>query len=195
MKIIRRLYDWSISLAAHPKAEWALAGITFIESSVFPIPPDVTMIPMCLADRKKSFRYATICTVFSVLGGLLGYAIGYFFYESFGKAIVEFYGKGMEFDHVKKTFDERGGWILVAKGMTPFPYKILTIMSGVLHLSLPVFIIGSIVGRAIRFYLVAALIWKYGEPIRTFIEKYLNWLCLLFLILLIGGFYSLKYMV
>jgi len=189
------MYDWSISLAAHPRAEWALAGITFVESSFFPIPPDVTLIPMCLADRKKSWRYATICTVFSVLGGLFGYAIGYYLYESVGSKIIEFYGKGLEFNELKAHFDEWGGWILVAKGMTPFPYKILTIMSGVFHLSIPVFIVGSIVGRAMRFYLVAGLIWKYGDPIRIFIEKYLNWLCLAFLILLIGGFYSLKYMV
>jgi membrane protein YqaA with SNARE-associated domain len=193
MKLIRKLYDWTIRLSAHRHATWALAGVSFAESSIFPIPPDVMLIPMCLADRKKSLYYATVCTVSSVIGGLAGYAIGYFAYETIGSHIVEIYGLGHKFDEMKGTFDQYGGWIILAKGMTPIPFKILTILSGVLHLSLPVFIISSIGARAMRFYLVAALLWKFGEPIRSFIEKYLGWLTLAFLLLLIGGFVALKY--
>jgi membrane protein YqaA with SNARE-associated domain len=193
MKLLRAIYDWTIRLAEHRHATWALAAVSFIESSVFPIPPDVIMVPMCIAERKKAFFYATVCTVSSVLGGMLGYAIGYYAYETLGREIIDFYGFGKDFDALKLKYDEYGGWIILAKGMTPLPFKILTILSGVLGLSLPVFIAASIGARAMRFYLVAALLWKYGEPVRHFIEKYLGWVTLAFLFLLIGGFVALKY--
>ena len=193
MTFIRAIYDWAIRLSGTKHAAWALAGISFIESSIFPLPPDVVLIPMCLARRDKAFLYATVCTVTSVLGGLLGYWIGHAAFESFGKHIVELYGFMGKFDEMKKNFNEYGGWIILAKGMTPLPYKILTILAGVMNMPLPLFIASSIGARAMRFYLVAGLLWKFGEPVRHFIEKYLGWVTLGFLILLIGGFVALKY--
>lgn len=195
MKLIRKMYDWTIRLSETKQATWALAAIAFIESSVFPIPPDLLLIPMCIAERKKSFFYATICTVSSVLGGLAGYAIGYYAFETWGHKILDFYGLLKGFDDMKVRYDEYGGWIILAKGMTPIPFKILTILSGVLHLDLHVFILSSIGARAMRFYLVAGLLWKYGEPVRHFIEKHLGWVTLGFLILLIGGFVAIKYII
>jgi len=192
-KLIRRMYDWTLRLAAHRQATWALAGVSFIESSLFPIPPDVMLIPMCIANRKKSLWYATVCTISSVLGGLLGYAIGYFLYDSLGREIIELYGMADKFVELQARYAEWGGWIIFAKGLTPFPYKIITILSGVLHLSLPVFIVASIFARAIRFYLVAGLLWKFGEPVKAFIEKHLTGLTFIFLLLLIGGFVAIKY--
>jgi len=186
--LLRRLYDWTLRVAAHKHASWGLAGVSFVESSIFPIPPDAVLIPMCIAERKKAFRYAAICTAASVLGGLLGYAIGYFLYESLGKSIIHFYGMDTKFDMLKAKYDEWGGWIIFAKGMTPIPYKLITITSGVLKLNLATFIIASIFSRAIRFYLVAALIWRYGAPVQKFIEKRLMLVTVAFLALIIGGF-------
>jgi membrane protein YqaA with SNARE-associated domain len=151
------------------------------------------LIPMCITDRRKAFRYAAVCTLFSVAGGLLGYAIGYYFYRTWGHDIIHFYGMDDKFDALKLKYDAWGGWILFLKGMTPVPYKILTILSGVMHLAIPTFIIASICGRAVRFYLVAGLLWKFGAPIQLFIEKYLVWVTFLFVLLLIGGFLALKY--
>lgn len=170
-----------------------LAGVSFLESSVFPIPPDVMLIPMCIAERRRAFFYAAVCTLASVLGGLLGYAIGYWLYAAIGEKIISFYGMGKGFAEMQQKYNEYGGWIIFAKGLTPIPFKIITILSGVMQLSLAVFIPASIACRALRFFLVAGLIWKYGAPIQVFIEKYLGWVCLGFLILLIGGFIALKY--
>lgn len=194
MKVLRRLYDWTLRLAAHKQATWALAGVSFIESSFFPIPPDIVLIPMCVANRRRAFFYATVCTLSSVAGGMLGYAIGYALFESIGRHIVDFYGMTGKFDALQIKYDEWGGWIIFAKGLTPFPYKIITIFSGVMHMNLAIFIIASIFGRAIRFYLVAALLWKFGAPVQKFIEKHLTLVTLLFLILLIGGFVGIKYL-
>lgn len=192
-KLIRKVYDLTLRISAHKHATWGLAGVSFVESSIFPIPPDVVLIPMCIANRQKAFYYATVCTVASVLGGLLGYAIGYGLYESVGHKIIEIYGMGDKFGDLKARYDEYGGWIIFAKGLTPFPYKILTILSGVMQMNLGVFVVSSIACRAIRFYLVAGLLWKFGEPVKVFIEKYLTWLALAFLVILIGGFALLKY--
>lgn len=193
--LLRKLYDWTLRISAHRHAERWLAAVSFIESSVFPIPPDAMLIPMCIANRDKAFRYAAICTAASVLGGMLGYAIGYFLYEALGQSIVTFYGAQEGFAALEAKYAEWGGWIIFGKGLTPFPYKIITILSGVLHLSLPVFIVSSIFSRAIRFFLVAALIWKYGAPVQAFIEKRLMLVTMLFLILLIGGFVAIKYVI
>jgi membrane protein YqaA with SNARE-associated domain len=192
-KLIRKVYDLTLRISAHKHATWGLAAVSFIESSVFPIPPDVILIPMCIANRRKAFYYAAVCTVASVLGGLLGYAIGYALYESVGQKILEIYGMSDKFGDLKARYDEYGGWIIFAKGLTPFPYKILTILSGVMQMNLGVFIVSSIACRSLRFFLVAGLLWKFGEPVKVFIEKYLNWLALAFLVVLIGGFALLKY--
>jgi membrane protein YqaA with SNARE-associated domain len=192
-KLIRKVYDLTLRISAHKHATWGLAGVSFVESSVFPIPPDVILIPMCIANRKKAFYYAAVCTVASVLGGLLGYAIGYALYESVGQKIIEFYGAGDKFGDMKARYDEYGGWIIFAKGLTPFPYKVLTILSGVMQMNLAVFIVSSVACRSLRFFLVAGLLWKFGEPVKVFIEKYLTWLALAFLVVLIGGFALIKY--
>lgn len=194
-KFIRRLYDWTLRLSAHRHAEGWLAAISFIESSVFPVPPDAILIPMCIANRDKAFRYAFICTVSSVAGGLLGYAIGHFFYDILGRHIIELYGMAEKFDALKIKYDAWGGWIIFGKGLTPFPYKIITILSGLLSLNLAVFITASVFSRAIRFYLVAALLWKFGAPIQEFIEKRLMLVTTVFLLLLIGGFVGIKYLI
>lgn len=191
--ILRRLYVRTLQLAGHRHAERWLAAVSFIESSVFPIPPDVMLIPMCIQNRSRSFHYAMICTLSSVIGGLAGYAIGYFLYDVIGEPVIAFYGLQEKFLQMESMYAEWGGWIIFAKGLTPFPYKIITILSGVLHLSIPVFIVASIFSRALRFFLVAALLWKYGAPIQAFIEKYLGLLTFAFLVILILGFAALRY--
>lgn len=190
---LKNLYNWTLRIAAHRRASWWLAGISFAQSAFFPVPADVALMPMCLADRGKSFRYATICTVSSVLGGLLGYAIGYFLFETAGKAIIRFYGFEDAFSTFKNNFNDWGNWIVFISGFSPIPYKVITIASGVTHMQLLPFVIASLVGRAVRFYFVAGLIWKYGTHVQGFIEKYLGWLTVLFFTLLIGGFIGLKY--
>lgn len=194
MASLRRLYNWALRIAAHRHAVWGLAGLSFIESSFFPVPPDVTLIPMCIAHRDKAFRYAFVCTVSSALGGVFGYAIGYFLFESIGKSIIEFYGLTQQFAAFQGQYNTWGGWIVFGAGLTPIPYKVITIASGVTHMDLALFTITSFAGRGMRFYLLAALLWKFGAPIQLFIEKYLGQLTILFFVLLIGGFISLKYL-
>ncbi len=192
--MIRRLYDWTMSMASSRHAMWALAVVAFVESSVFPIPPDVLMIPMILAAREKAFKIAAVATLASVLGGCLGYAIGYGFMDTLGQPILEFYGKADAFDQLAARFNEYGGWAVLIAGVTPFPYKVITIFSGATHLSLPLFLGVSVLARALRFFVVAGLLWKFGAPIRDFIERWLGPLFTVFIVLLIGGFYALRYL-
>ncbi|MCC5780565.1 DedA family protein [Nitratireductor sp. B36] len=191
--MLRKLYDWTMSLAATRHAEKALGSVSFIESSVFPIPPDVLLIPMVLSERARWLRYALICTVSSVLGALLGYAIGAFLYETVGQPILAFYGKENAFEQVAGWYNEWGGWGVLFAAVTPFPYKVLTIFSGATGLNLAVFVVVSILGRGLRFFLVSWLLYKFGAPIRTFIEKNLGLLFTLFMVLLIGGFVTIRY--
>ncbi|MBT3334544.1 MAG: DedA family protein [Rhodospirillaceae bacterium] len=188
----RWLYNRTMALAGHRHANWALGAVSFIESSVFPIPPDVILIPMVLAQRQRALLIAAICTVASVLGGLLGYAIGLYLFDAIGQPILEFYGYGEKFASFQSRYIEWGVWIVLIAGLTPFPYKVITIASGVAGLSLPVFLVASIVARGLRFAIVAALLWRFGEPIRDFIERYLGLLFALFMVLLIGGFALIK---
>ena len=190
--MLRRLYDRVIELAAHRHAIWWLALVSFVESSVFPIPPDVMIIPMILAAREKAWRIAGVCTIASVIGGLAGYGIGAFLYESVGARIVEFYGYGDRFATFRETFQEYGPWIVAAAGLTPFPYKVITIASGVFALDPLVFIIASVLSRGGRFYIEAALLWKFGPPIRDFIETRLEVLSIVFIVLLFAGFALIK---
>lgn len=192
MFLIRRLYDWTLSLAAHRHAIWWLAAVSFIESSVFPIPPDALLIPMILAAREKAFRYAFVCTVASVLGGLAGYGIGYFLFDTVGQPLVALYGAQDALAGVQADFADNGWWIVLGGGMTPFPYKVVTIASGALSLDPLAFTAASVVGRGVRFFLVAALLWKFGAPIRDFIEKRLGLVVAAGFILLIGGFLLIK---
>lgn len=191
--MMRRLYDWMMRMASHAKAPQALFWVSFIESSVFPIPPDVMLIPMVLAQRAKAWLYATICTAGSVIGGIAGYAIGYYFFEFIGEPILRVYGYDQRFQETADLFNAWGPWILIAKGWTPFPYKVLTISAGAFKMSFGAFILASIVARAMRFYLVAALLYWFGEPIRDFIEKRLSLVTTVFLVLLVGGFVAIRY--
>jgi membrane protein YqaA with SNARE-associated domain len=194
--MLRKLYNWMIAKAASPQAVPALGAVSFIESSIFPLPPDLMLIPMCLADRKRAFYFAFICTVTSVLGGLFGYAIGYFLFESVGKFILGLFGDPDKLYATFKTFyDEHGAWIILVKGMTPIPYKIVTIFSGMVQFSLPLFILTSIPARGVRFFLVAGLIYFFGEKIRDFLEKHLEAALMGVLILIIAGFLMVKFLV
>ncbi len=192
--MLRRLYDWTLTFAIHRRAPWALAALAFMESSFFPIPPDVVLIPMVLADRRRAFWLALICTLASVAGGFFGYAIGYYLFELIGRPLVEFYGYGDQFARFTESYNAYGAWIVAAFGFTPFPYKVITIASGVAGLNIFVFALASIVSRGARFFLVAALLWYFGEPIRRFIEKYLGILTVLFFVILVGTFVAVKYL-
>ncbi len=192
--MLRRLYDWTMDLAGHRHALWVLAAVAFIESSVFPVPPDVLIIPMVLAARGQAWRIAAVATVASVVGGGLGYLIGAALFETLGRPLLEFYGQMASFDEFRRIYDEWGAWIVAGAGFTPFPYKVVTIASGVADLDPVTFMAASAVSRGARFFLVAALLWKFGPPIRFFIEKYLPYLAAAFFILLIGGFVALRYL-
>lgn len=192
--MIKGLYDWTMGLAQSPHALWALAIVAFVESSFFPIPPDVLMIPMIIARPNKAFLIAGIATVASVLGGLFGYYIGYALFELIGQPIFDFYGKADAVAEFSARYNEYGAWAVLIAGVTPFPFKVITIMSGVTQLSLPVFIVSAVIARALRFFLVATLLWKFGEPIRDFIERRLGLMFTLFCILLIGGFYVVRFL-
>jgi membrane protein YqaA with SNARE-associated domain len=192
--MLRRLYDWMMRLAAGPNAMMAMAIVSFVESSVFPIPPDVLLIPMVLAAPRKAWWIATVCTVSSVVGGLLGYAIGYFLFDAIGRPVLEFYGAMDKYQAVKDTFDHWGAWFIIIKGMTPIPFKIVTIFSGAVKFDLTKFVLSAILSRAIRFFLVAALLWKFGEPIRRFIDERLTLVTTGFAIALVGGFFLLRFL-
>jgi membrane protein YqaA with SNARE-associated domain len=192
--MLRRLYDWTMAQAESPYALWVLAGIAFIESSMFPIPPDVLMIPMILAAPNRAWLIALVATVSSVVGGMLGYGIGFFFYESLGQPILESLGKADSMEAFNERFNGVGFWAVLIAGITPFPYKVITIMSGWTAMPLGTFIVTSIIARSLRFFIVAALLRTFGAPIRTFIEKYLGWVFTAFVVLLIGGFVAVKYL-
>jgi membrane protein YqaA with SNARE-associated domain len=192
--MLRDLYDTMMALASEAKAPWALAIVSFIESSFFPIPPDVMLIPMVLADRDRAWRFATIATVASVLGGILGYAIGYYLYDAVGLPILKFYGKEHALDAFISFVHEYGVQAVIIKGMTPIPYKIVTIAAGVAKMNFAAFIGASIIARAMRFYLVAGLLYFFGDPIREFIEKRLALVTTAFVVLTVGGFVAVKYL-
>jgi membrane protein YqaA with SNARE-associated domain len=191
--MFRKLYDWMMRLAGHRRALPALAAISFAESSFFPIPPDVMLVPMVLAQRSKAFVIAGVCTVASVIGGMFGYAIGYYLFETIGAWVIQLYNLQGAMETFRTEFAEYGTWIILVKGLTPIPYKLVTIASGVAHFDLFTFIWASILTRGVRFFVVAGLLWKFGDPIRNFIEKRLEVLTWAFLVVLIGGFVAVKY--
>ncbi len=192
--MLRRLDDRTLSLADHPHALWALALVAFLESSVFPIPPDVLMIPMILANPSRAWLIAGVALVSSVLGGLLGYAIGAFAYESIGAPILAAMGKADAMAEFNTRFNDFGFWAVLGAGVTPFPYKVITIMSGWTGMPLATFVATSILARALRFFVLAGLLWSFGEPIRDFIEKRLGLMFTLFIIALFGGFLLVRYL-
>jgi membrane protein YqaA with SNARE-associated domain len=192
--MIRKLYDWSLGLAAHPRAIWALAFICFIEASFFPIPPDVMLIPMIIAAPHRAWAYATVALVASVLGGIFGYGIGMFAYEFAGEPILEALGKADAMAEFSQRFNEYGLWTVITAGITPLPFKVITIMSGATAMPFGMFVVAAITARAIRFFAVALLLYYFGAPIRTFIERWLGWLFLAFIIVLFAGFWGIRYL-
>lgn len=191
--LFRRLYDWVLSWADTRWGGLALFIIAFAESSFFPIPPDVLLIALCMGKPVRSFYYAAICTAGSVLGGLLGYLIGWQFMASLGMKIARFYGAEEILERAGMLFREYDAWAVAIAGFTPIPYKVFTIAAGMFSVSLPVFFLASLFSRAARFFLVAGLIWKFGPSIRGFIDKYFDRLAILFTVLLIGGFVLIRF--
>jgi len=192
--MLRRLYDKTLALAAHPHALGWLAAIAFIESSLFPVPPHFLLIPMVLAAPGRAWLIAGVCTAASVAGGFAGYAIGYFLFDLIGEPMLRLYGFEAEFARFKESYNEWGGWIVAFFGATPFPYKVITIASGVTSLNLMTFFIASLLSRGGIFFLMAALLKYFGPPMRQFIERRLGLLTVLLFALLIGGFVALKYL-
>lgn len=191
--VLRRLYDLCMTWISGRYGEWALFFIAFIESSFFPIPPDVFLIAMCVAIPGKSFRYAAICSIGSVLGGGLGYGLGYWFMDSVGMTIVEWYGLTDKYSLVQHYFQQYDVWIVGTAGFTPIPYKLFTITAGFAHSNFFTFMAVSLVARSARFFLVAWLIWKFGPQIKSFIDRYFNILSILFIVLLAGGFVLMRF--
>jgi membrane protein YqaA with SNARE-associated domain len=192
--MLRRLYDGTLSLAAHRHALVILAAVAFIESSVFPIPPDVLLIPMVLAARRGAWLMAAVCTLASVAGGAAGYGIGYYLFEGLGRPLLEFYGYMADFAAFQAQFNEWGAWIVAGAGLTPFPYKVITIASGVTALDPLVFIAASLLSRGARFFLLAGLLWYFGPAIRGLIENHLGKLTMMLFALLLGGFLLAGYL-
>ncbi|MAQ44944.1 MAG: cytochrome B [Confluentimicrobium sp.] len=192
--MFRPLYDWTLAQAGHRHALWVLAAVSFIESSAFPIPPDVLMIPMIIARRDRAFLIAAVATVASVLGGLLGYGIGMFAFDAVGQPILASLGKADAMAEFATRFNDHGFWAVLIAGLTPFPYKVITIMSGVTAMPLATFVVTSVVARALRFFIVAALLWKFGPPVRDFIERRLGLMITLFLAILIAGFVAVRFL-
>jgi membrane protein YqaA with SNARE-associated domain len=181
-----------MGLAGHRHAAWWLMAVSFIESSVFPIPPDVMLIPMVLAARGKAWRYAALATLASVAGGWLGYGIGFFLFDAVGRPIIALYHLEAGFQTFQSWFAANGGWVILAKGWTPIPFKLITITAGFSHLDPLIFTLASIVSRAMRFFLVAGLLFYFGEPIRGFIERRLTLVTSAFVAALVGGFVILR---
>ncbi len=204
MKLIRKLYDWVLHWADTPYGAPALFILAFAESSFFPIPPDALLIALVLGSTTKAFRFASICTIASVTGALLGYTIGHFlWWTPAGEftGIAEFFFAnipGFTYDtfyNIEEMFNAHDFWIIFTVGFTPLPYKVITISSGAFNINIVMFIIASLVSRGARFFLVAFLIWKFGPQIKSFIDKYFNWLAVAFTVLLVGGFFVIKYFV
>lgn len=190
--MIRPLYDWTMARAQGRHAMLVLFVVAFAESSVFPIPPDLLMIPMILAQPARAWRVAAVALLGSVLGGLAGYAIGAGLFETLGQPVLAFYGMLDKFDHFRATYNDWGAWAVLIAGLTPFPYKVITILSGATGLSLPVFMAASVIARGLRFFVVAALLWRFGPPIRALIERRLGLLFTLAMAILLGGFLLVK---
>lgn len=192
-EILRKVYQKVLTAAAHRHAKWWLALVAFIESSIFLIPPDVMLIPMVLANRSQWWRLALTATIASVMGGLAGYAIGLFLYETIGNVVIGFYAYGDKFLEYMDIYEEWGGWAVFGAGLTPFPYKVITIASGVVKIDLSVFILMSLMARGIRFFSVAGLLYYFGESAKLLIEKYFGLLTVLFFIILVAGFFIISF--
>ena len=190
--MLRKLYDRTMALAASKNATRALFGVSFAESSFFPIPPDLLLVPMVLSRRERWIWYATVATIGSVVGGIVGYLIGVLLFEQVAQPILSFYGYGAEFASFQQRFNEYGVWIVIIAGVTPFPYKVITIASGATGLSFPLFVVASIFARGLRFFIVSALLYVFGPPIRAFIEKRLALVLGVLGVLAVAGFAAVK---
>ena len=186
--MFRKLYDWVMRLARHRHAIRYMGAVSFAESSFFPIPPDVMLVPMVLARRDQAWLIATVCTVASILGGIVGYGIGYFLYETVGEWLIKLYGLQSGAAEFQATYEKWGAIIILAKGLTPIPFKLVTIVSGLAKFNFGMFVLTATITRAARFFVLAALLRHYGEPIQDFIEKRLNLVATAFLVLLVAGF-------
>lgn len=195
MKLLRRVYDWVLGWAETPYGVPALLLIAFAESAFFPIPPDVLLIALAVAAPTRAFWFAFICFIGSIAGAFLGYAIGYFAWDTIGQPIIDFYHGQATMDWVQKQYDTYGLYGLLIAAITPIPYKVFTIASGVFKFDLLTFAGASIIGRGIRFFAVGALIYRYGAPIKSFIDKNFNLVAIVFTILLVGGFVLLAWLV
>ena len=190
--MLQRAYSWMMDKAAHDHAKGWLAAISFAESSFFPLPPDLMLIPMVLANPKDWYRLAGLCTLASVIGGFLGYAIGFWTMVTLGQTLLGALGLAAKFEALRPFIDQYGVWLIVIKGMTPIPYKLITISAGAFHFDLLQFALASVAARGLRFFLVAALLWRCGDAMRQFIEKRLTLVTSAIAILLVGGFAALK---
>lgn len=191
---IRRMYDWTVEKAARPDAEKYLAGLAFAESSFFPIPPDVLLIAMGFSNREKALRYATITSIFSVIGGIAGYLIGYFVFEAIGRPIVSFYHLESLVDVVQQKYEANAFLTVFTAAFTPIPYKLITIAAGLFRISFGPFMIASVLGRSARFFAVALVMRQIGPKAKPLIEKYFELFTIAFTLLLIGGFVIIKYL-
>ena len=185
--MLRRMYDWCVAAAYRPAAAWIMGTVSFVESSFFPIPPDAMLVPMSLARPEKAYSYAFLCTWTSVAGGVLGYAIGALLYDSLGQWLITFYGLGTEVDAFKEYYAKWGALIILLKGLTPIPYKLVTITSGFAGYNIFLFILFSIITRGARFYILAFLLHRYGDRARTIIEERLGLWTALAAIVLVAG--------
>jgi membrane protein YqaA with SNARE-associated domain len=191
--LVRRLYDWCIAAADKPYATWLMGAVSFVESSFFPIPPDVMLIPMSLARPDRAWFYATVCTVTSVAGGVLGYFIGAVLYDSVGLWLIQLYGYGNKVEAFRQAYAQWGAWIILIKGVTPIPYKIVTIASGFAGYNIFMFVLLSLVARGMRFYLLAFLLNRYGAKARAIIEERLTFWVTLGAIVLVAGIIAALY--
>lgn len=190
---LRRLYDWVQHFAETPYGSWALFLLAFAESSFFPVPPDILLIALAVSIPSKALRYALICSVGSVLGGIFGYVIGYQFMEFIGFGILNFYGLTDKYESVAELYNRYNAWAVGIAGFTPIPYKVFTISAGAFKIDFGVFLLASVVSRSARFFIVAGLIYVFGAQIRAFIEKYFNILAVIFVLLLVAGFILIRF--
>ncbi|MEN9709781.1 MAG: hypothetical protein RIQ68_2189 [Pseudomonadota bacterium] len=187
--MFKKLYHWTLSLAESPRATFALAGVAFAESSFFPIPPDILLVPMALAKPQRALFYAGICTIASVIGGIVGYGIGWLLWDTLGQWLINLYGYGARMEVVKAAYDQWGWLFILVKGLTPIPYKLVTIVSGLLEYNFALFVILSLMTRGARFFLIAGLLNKFGTPIRNLLDRYFGWFLAIIAVFVVGGFW------
>ncbi|HYH19329.1 MAG TPA: YqaA family protein [Azospirillum sp.] len=191
--MLRPLYNWILKRAARRDAVWWMAGVSFAESSFFPLPPDVMLVPMCLADPKKLWWYTNVCAVASLIGGFFGYAIGFYFFDTVGRWIFDLYDLWDAYHRFQESFNSIGPWLLILKGVTPIPYKLLAITAGIAKMDIVIFALCSLVARFSRFYLIAILLHFYGPQVQQIIEKRLMLVTTVLLVVVIGGLLSFKF--